>query len=308
MLLDFYNLYLPIAELNINAVALVCLGLLAGTISGMCGIGGGVILLPIITSLGVPIHIAITTSLNQTLAISFSSSLIYGKKNLIDYYLSLFLIIGGFIGIIFGILLYHWLHNIGQLELFVSIGFLVTLISVGMFNAKEVAMILYYKYKKITLPKSEKPKWLVNFNIFKVKLVSSEPISLLLPILLGILSGAAVYFLGLGGGLIMTPVLIYIFGISSKYVVGTVNFQNFFITMVSYYLHAIDPGTVDLMLAVPLLIGTIFGSQLGTKIGINLSRETFKVMVATVALLLCAKVGFELFVEPGNIYEVEIMM
>jgi len=305
---NFYDLYLPVAEININGIALIGIGAVVGIIAGMCGMGGGITLLPILIFLDIPVNIAVATTLNQVLATSFSASLIYARKNLIDYKLSLFLMIGGFLGIVVGVIFYHWCSNNGKLDLFISIGFLITLVSIGTFNAKEVAIILYYKYKKISIPQKTLPNWVKKTSFFQIKFPSAKhKLSGMLPLSLGCLSGAMIYFMGLGGSLIMTPVLLYIFGISSCYVVGTINFQVVFITLVSYYIHAIDSQGIDLILAIPLLIGTVFGAQIGAKIGSQLSQETFKIMIATVTLLLCAKIGFELFVQPRNIYEIEIL-
>ncbi|CAG7591899.1 MAG: sulfite exporter TauE/SafE family protein [Candidatus Midichloria sp.] len=305
---NFYYLYLPVAELNINGIALIGIGVIVGIIAGMCGIGGSIILLPILIFLGIPIHIAVTTALNQVLATSFSASLIYARKNLIDYKLATFLISGGLIGIILGIILYHWCYNIGKLDIFVSLGFLFTLLSIGTFNAKEVAILLYYRYKKISTPPKPLPNWVQRISFYKTKFPSSKnKLSGIFPLSLGVLSGVMLSFMGLGGSLIMTPILLYIFGISSSYVAGTISFQMVFTTFISYYIHAIESQSIDLVLAIPLLIGTVFGSQIGAKIGSQLSQETFKIMIATVTLLLCAKIGFELFAEPASIYQIEVL-
>lgn len=305
---NFYDLYLPIAELNINWIALIGIGIVVGITAGMCGIGGSIILLPILIFLEIPIHIAITTALNQVMATSFSASLIYGRKNLIDYKLAMLLIIGGLIGVVMGIAFYHWCASIGKLDISISLGFIITLLVIGSFNAKEVVILLYYRYKKVSLPPNALPMWVKKISLYKIRFISSaNELSIILPLILGVLSGSMISFMGLGGSLVMTPILLYVFGISASYIVGTISFQIVFITLISYYIHAISTLGIDLLLTVPLLIGTVFGSQIGAKIGSKLSKETFKIMIATVTLLLCVKISFELFATPSNIYQIEIL-
>jgi uncharacterized membrane protein YfcA len=145
-----------------------------------------------------------------------------------------------------------------------------------------------------------------NFSYYITEFPSCKnALSRVLPIALGALGGMMVSFIGLGGSLVMTPILLYVFGAASSYVVGTVSFQMVFTTLLAYYIHAVSSNSIDLILSVPLLMGTVFGSQIGAKIGSKLSQETFKIMIAIVTLLLCVKIGFELFTEPDNIYQVE---
>ena len=305
---NFYDLYLPIAELNINGIALIGIGVIVGIIAGMCGIGGSIILLPILIFLEIPIHIAVTTALNQVLATSFSASLIYARKSMIDYKLAILLIVGGLIGVVLGIVFYHWCASIGKLDISISLGFLITLLMIGCFNAKEVIILLYYRYKKISSPQRVIPIWVKKFSFYKIKFISTaHKLSVILPLFLGIISGSMISFMGLGGSLVMTPILLYVFGVSASYVAGTVSFQMVFTTLLSYYMHAISTLGIDLVLTIPLLFGTVFGSQIGAKIGSQLSQETFKIMIATVTLLLCVKIGFELFATPSNIYQIEIL-
>ena len=305
---SFFDLYLPVAELNINFMTLVAIGMSVGFLAGLCGIGGSIVLLPILSALNIPINVAVITALNQVIATSCTNALAAAKNKLIDYKLGLLLLIGSFVGITAGMSLYYFLLSIGKLDIFLPLAFLIAITLIGTFSAKQAALLLYHRYKKSQAPNHTAPSLIRNCAFYKIKLISFQSeISVIFPILLGTLSGAMVSFMGFGGAIVMAPVLIYFFGISPKYTNGTVGFQMIFTALISYFIHAMSFRSIDLVLSTAILIGSTIGAQIGYKIGAKLSQETFKTLLAIVILILCTKLGIDLFSEPKEIYQIEVV-
>ena len=305
---NLFDLYLPVAELNINMIALIAIGMSVGFLAGICGIGGSIVLLPILSALNIPINVAVITALNQVMATSFTNVLAAAKHKLIDYKLSILLLCGSFIGITIGMFFYYFFLSIGKLDIFLSIAFLIAISLIGTFSAKQAAVLLYHRYKKSRISYEAESALIRRCNFYRVELVSLQStISIIFPVSLGILSGAMVSFMGFGGTIVMTPILIYFFGISPKYTSGTIGFQMIFTTLISYLIHSMTSKSIDLFLVTAILIGSTIGAQIGYKIGSRLSQETFKTLLAIVILTLCTKLGMDLFSEPREIYQIEVV-
>jgi uncharacterized membrane protein YfcA len=282
------------------------MGLIIGVIAGMCGIGGGIISTPILISMGVPTSVAIITAGNQVIASSFSSYLIHSHKRMVDYKLASLVLLGSTIGSIVGVLTFYWLSYLGKIEVFVSVSFVLVLSLIGTMSAKDAALILYYRYKKLIIPRKNIPTFVKKFRFLSTNLVSIKyPISALLPVMAGFVGGLTLALLGIGGSLIIMPILLYVLGIPQSYATGSVNFQMIFATTLTCLMHSLASNNGDIVLATTLIIGTVFGAQIGAKIGSNFSHETFKIVLATVLLILCIKVGVDLFATPKNLYSIE---
>lgn len=302
----FYNLYFPIAEISINVFLLIFMGLAIGIVSGMCGIGGGIISIPILISMGVPTNIAIITSSNQVIASSFSSYLTHARKKMVDYKLSCLILLGSIIGAIIGLRIFYWLSYLGKIEVVVAVSFVFILTLIGAMSARDAALVIYYRYKKLVIPRQKLPKIVKKFQFLSTHFISiKHPISMIFPVLTGAIGGLTLALFGVGGSLIITPMLLYIFGIPHAYATGTVNFQTIFVTTCTCLMHSILSNNGDIILAATLVVGTVVGAQIGVKIGLNFSLETFKIVLASVLLILCIKVGADLFATPKNPYSIE---
>lgn len=303
-----YHLYLPIADISINLLLLISIGLVTGLLAGVFGIGGGIISMPILVAIGIPAQIAVATVTNQMTAASFSSYLAYARRNRVDYKLGCLILLGGILGSILGVILFYWLSHIGLADIFISASLAVILSIIGAISAKNAATIIYYKYKRLMLPKQNVPKWIQHITPLTMQFISAKnKISALFPIALGIISGLLVSFLGIGGSLIMLPIMLYIFGVSPLYVAGTIHFQMIYTTILSTIMHGVTSPSIDIVLSIALIIGTAFGAQLGAKLGAKLEQETFKIILATIIITLCIKVTTGLLIAPKNIYNTEIL-
>ncbi|MEL7114661.1 MAG: sulfite exporter TauE/SafE family protein [Pseudomonadota bacterium] len=295
------QIYLPIAEVSVNAFLLLGLGGLVGVLSGMFGVGGGFLMTPLLFFIGIPPAVAVATEANQIVASSFSGVLAHLKRKTVDLKMGTVLLIGGLIGAALGVQIFTALRAIGQVDLLVRLCYVVFLGVVGglMFIESLNAIL---KTKAGVVPTRKRHNW-VHALPFKMKFrTSGLYISVIPPILVGLLVGILAAIMGVGGGFIMVPAMIYLLGMPTKVVVGTSLFQIIFVTAFTTLMHATTNFTVDMMLAVLLLIGGVIGAQIGTRIGVRLKAEQLRILLALIVLAVCAKLALDLLIMPGELY------
>ena len=298
------QIYLPIAEVSVNAFLLLGLGGIVGILSGMFGVGGGFLMTPLLFFIGIPPAVAVATEANQIVASSFSGVLAHLKRKTVDLRMGTVLLIGGLIGSGLGIILFNYLKSLGQVELLVQLCYVVFLGMIGtlMFLESLKAIRQASKSGGVSVPKRRKHNWVHNLP-FKMKFrVSGLYISVIPPLLVGVLVGVLAAIMGVGGGFIMVPAMIYLLGMPTKVVVGTSLFQIIFVTAFTTMLHATTNFTVDVVLAVLLLIGGVVGAQIGTRIGVRMKAEQLRIWLAIMVLAVCGKLAFDLLVTPSEFY------
>ena len=298
------QIYLPIAEVSVNAFLLLGLGGIVGILSGMFGVGGGFLMTPLLFFIGIPPAVAVATEANQIVASSFSGVLAHLKRKTVDLRMGTVLLIGGLIGSGFGIILFNYLKSLGQVELLVQLCYVVFLGMIGglMFVESLRAIRRSGKAGGKAVPTRRRHNWVHNLP-FKMKFrVSGLYISVIPPLLVGVLVGVLAAIMGVGGGFIMVPAMIYILGMPTKVVVGTSLFQIIFVTAFTTMLHATTNYTVDIVLAVLLLIGGVIGAQIGTRIGVKLKAEQLRILLAMMVLAVCGKLAFDLLITPTEFY------
>ena len=298
------QIYLPIAEVSVNAFLLLGLGGIVGILSGMFGVGGGFLMTPLLFFIGIPPAVAVATEANQIVASSFSGVLAHLKRKTVDLRMGTVLLIGGLIGSGFGIILFNYLKSLGQVELLVQLCYVVFLGMIGglMFVESLRAIRRSGKAGGKAAPTRRRHNWVHNLP-FKMKFrVSGLYISVIPPLLVGVLVGVLAAIMGVGGGFIMVPAMIYILGMPTKVVVGTSLFQIIFVTAFTTMLHATTNYTVDIVLAVLLLIGGVIGAQIGTRIGVKLKAEQLRILLAMMVLAVCGKLAFDLLITPTEFY------
>ena len=298
------QIYLPIAEVSVNAFLLLGLGGIVGILSGMFGVGGGFLMTPLLFFIGIPPAVAVATEANQIVASSFSGVLAHLKRKTVDLRMGTVLLIGGLIGSGLGIILFNYLKSLGQVELLVQLCYVVFLGMIGtlMFFESLKAIRQASKSGGVTVPKRRKHNWVHNLP-FKMKFrVSGLYISVIPPLLVGTLVGILAAIMGVGGGFIMVPAMIYLLGMPTKVVVGTSLFQIIFVTAFTTMLHATTNFTVDVVLAVLLLVGGVIGAQIGTRIGVKMKAEQLRIWLAIMVLAVCGKLAFDLLVMPSELY------
>ncbi len=298
------QIYLPIAEVSVNAFLLLGLGGIVGILSGMFGVGGGFLMTPLLFFIGIPPAVAVATEANQIVASSFSGVLAHLKRKTVDLRMGVVLLIGGLIGAALGVQLFNALKSIGQVDLLVKLSYVVFLGIIGSLMFVESLRALMKTRGGTTVPTRRKHTWVHNLP-FKIKFrTSGLYISVIPPILVGILVGVLAAIMGVGGGFVMVPAMIYLLGMPTKVVVGTSLFQIIFVTAFTTLLHATTNYTVDMGLAVLLLIGGVVGAQIGARIGVKLKAEQLRVLLALMVLVVCGKLGLDLLIQPAELYEI----
>jgi len=297
------QIYLPIAEVSVNAFLLLGLGGIVGILSGMFGVGGGFLMTPLLFFIGIPPAVAVATEANQIVASSFSGVLAHFKRKTVDLKMGTVLLIGGLVGAALGVVLFNYLKAAGQVDLLVKLCYVVFLGVVGGLMFIE-SLNAIRKSKQAVAPKRKKHNW-IHALPFKMKFrVSGLYISVIPPLIVGVVVGILAAIMGVGGGFIMVPAMIYLLGMPTKVVVGTSLFQIIFVTAFTTMLHATTNYTVDIVLAVLLLIGGVIGAQIGTRIGVKMKAEQLRILLAIMVLAVCGKLALDLLLQPSEIFSI----
>lgn len=295
------QIYLPIAEVSVNAFLLLGLGGMVGVLSGMFGVGGGFLMTPLLFFIGIPPAVAVATEANQIVASSFSGVLAHLRRRSVDFRMGTVLLVGGLIGAALGVQLFNALKAIGQVDLLVRLSYVVFLGIIGSLMFVE-SLNAIRKTRSGTAPKRKKHTWIHNLP-FKMKFrTSGLYISVIPPVLVGLAVGVLAAIMGVGGGFIMVPAMIYLLGMPTKVVVGTSLLQIIFVTAFTTLLHATTNYTVDMILAVLLLIGGVIGAQVGTQLGARLRAEQLRILLAIMVLVVCGKLALDLLLMPSELY------
>lgn len=295
-------IYLPIAELSVNIFLILSLGGITGLLSGMFGVGGGFLMTPFLMFIGVSPAVAVSSSANQIIAASFSGFLAHLRRANVDIKIGMVIIMGGVVGSSVGVSIFAWLQKMGQIDLAISLCYVVFLGTIGTLMAIESIKLILQKKKGVADLKRSKDNWLLKLPL---PFVMSFPrsglkISVLLPLIVGVFAGILVSLMGIGGGFIMIPAMIYILGMPTSVVIGTSLFQIVFITANVTILQAISTHTVDVVLALLMLVSSVIGAQFGTRIGLKIPAEQLRAMLALMVLAVVFKLALGLFITPDN--------
>lgn len=299
------QIYLPIAEVSVNAFLLLGLGGIVGVLSGMFGVGGGFLMTPLLFFIGIPPAVAVATEANQIVASSFSGVLAHLRRRTVDLRMGTVLLVGGLFGAGIGVVLFNYLKALGQVDLLVKLCYVVFLGVVGALMFVESLNAIRKSRKSGGAPPARRQRNWVHALPFKMRFrTSGLYISVIPPLIVGFAVGVLAAIMGVGGGFIMVPAMIYILGMPTKVVVGTSLFQIIFVTAFTTLLHATTNFTVDMMLAVLLLIGGVVGAQIGTALGTKLKAEQLRILLAIIVLAVCGKLAFDLLVMPNELYSI----
>lgn len=300
------TIYLPIAEVSVNAFLLLGLGGIVGILSGMFGVGGGFLITPLLFFIGIPPAVAVATSTNQIVASSISGVLAHFKRKTVDIVMGGVLMAGGLIGSAIGVVIFNYLRAQGQVDLLVQLCYVVFLGAIGALMFVESLRAIRRANRPGAVPQRRKHNW-VHALPFKMKFrVSGLYISVIPPVMVGMVVGILAAIMGVGGGFIMVPAMIYILGMPTKVVIGTSLLQVIFVAAFTTMLHATTNQTVDVLLALLLLIGGVIGAQVGTRIGLKMKAEQLRILLAMLVLLVCGKLAFDLLVMPSELYSLGV--
>lgn len=299
------QIYLPIAEISINIFWLLAMGGGVGFLSGMFGVGGGFLMTPLLIFTGVPPAVAVATEANQITAASVSGALAHMRRGGIDFKMGGVLIAGGAVGSYIGAGIFTYLKQTGQVDLMISIAYVLFLGSVGgLMFVESVRAILRARRGEVHKA-GRRPRTWIDALPLKMRFRKSKLyISVLLPLVIGGLVGVLSAIMGVGGGFIMVPAMIYLLNMPFKVVIGTSLFQITFVTASVTFLHSVNTQTVDVLLALILLVGAVIGAQFGARVGIKLKGEQLRILLAIMVLVVCVKMAVDLVVTPEDIYSI----
>ena len=290
------DIYLPIAQVNVDIFLLLFLSLAVGVLSGLFGVGGGFLMTPFLIFMGIPPVYAVPNEVNNILATSVSGSLTHWYKNTLDYKMGLLIVSGGVVGTIIGITTFSYFSEIGKISLIISLLYMYLLAILGTLMLIEGIKEKNRQKKKVLIKqKLHDHNWLqglpLRMRFHKSKLYESA----IVPIFLGLVVGFVASMMGIGGAFLMVPAMIYIVGMPIKLIPGTSLFVTIFISAIVTILHAFNYGSIDLFLVIPLILGSIVGVQLGQKLGQFLDSTELKSLFAMLLLSVSIAIGYDSF-------------
>ncbi|MEJ8570974.1 sulfite exporter TauE/SafE family protein [Microbaculum marinum] len=303
------EIYLPIAEIAVNMLMLLGMGAAVGFLSGMFGVGGGFLLTPLLIFSGIPPAVAVATQTGQIVASSVSGALAHWRRKSIDVTLGVILIAGGLIGAALGIVLFRVLQGIGQLDLIISLLYVFFLGGVGSLMLLESGRALFRRRmgRPVASRRPGQHTWLHRLPV-KMRFKRSKLYISVLPVAgLGALTGLLVAIMGVGGGFIMVPAMIYLLRVPTNVVIGTSLFQIIFVTAFAAVLHAVSTQSIDSVLALILMIGGVMGAQFGVQAGVKLRGEQLRLLLALLVLAVCGRVLYGLVATPEDFYVLTTM-
>lgn len=300
------NIYLPIAEMSVNVAVFLSMGCAVGFLSGMFGVGGGFLLTPLLIFMGVPSAVAVGTGSMQILASSVAGAIAQYRRNNVDIKMGLVLVAGGIVGAVIGVALVRVLRQIGQFDLFVSLSYVLFLGAVGgLMLIESVGTIRRARSgQPVSVRKTGQHSW-VHGLPFKMRFKRSKLyISAVPPAAIGAFVGFMAALMGVGGGFVMVPAMIYLLRVPTSVVIGTSLFQILFVMAATTLLQAMQNKTVDVVLALLLIVGGVVGAQIGVIAGARLKGEQLRFLLAALVLLVCLRIGWELIARPDEIYSI----
>ena len=296
-------IYLPIAEMPVAVLLILLVSGVVGFVSGLVGVGGGFIMTPALLFMGIPAPVAVATGASQIAATSFSGIMTQTRRRSVDWRMGILLSIGGVVGGFAGVALFERLLRLGQLDLIISVLYLVLLSSVGFLMVRES-----YRFWRGRPPKSvsilRRPLKSVAHNLpFRVRFPRSGLyISVLPPLGIGFTIGALSAIMGIGGGFILIPAMIYLLRMPANVVIGTSQFQVMVISSLIVVLQSVATQTVDLVLALVLMAGGVVGAQIGARVGAGLKAEYVRGILGALLVAASAKFLLDLVIPPEEVY------
>jgi uncharacterized protein len=303
------DIYLPIANLSVNALVIILLGGAVGMLSGMFGVGGGFLTTPLLIFYGIPPMVAAASASTQVTGASVSGVFAHMKRGGVDFQMGAVLVVGGMFGTLAGAVIFELLEKLGQIDTVINILYVVMLGGIGGLMAKESLQSVQSLRSGKPLParKRRHHPLVANLPMRWRFYKSGLYISPLAPLILGFITGIMTMLLGVGGGFIMVPAMLYLLGMGAQVVVGTSLFQILFVTMTSTIMHSLTTKAVDIVLAVLLLIGSATGAQIGAKLAQSMRPEYLRLLLSGIVLLVAIRMALGLGWQPDEIYTIQLL-
>jgi len=300
------DVYLPIANLSVNGLVIVLLGATTGILSGMFGVGGGFLTTPLMIFYGIPPTVAAASAASQVTGASVSGVFAHSRRGGVDYQMGAVLVAGGIIGTVLGAGLFSLLQALGQIDVVINILYVVLLGGIGSLMARESWQTMKAQKSGVPVParKRRHHPMVASLPLRWRFYRSGLYISPLAPLILGIFTGILTMLMGIGGGFVLVPAMLYILGMSANVVVGTSLFQILFVTMATTMMHSITTKAVDVVLAVLLLIGSVSGAQIGAQWAQKLPAARLRFVLAAIVLVVALRMAIGLGWRPDEIYSI----
>lgn len=299
------QIYLPIAELPVSILTILAMGAAVGFLSGMFGIGGGFLMTPLLIFLGIPPAVAVGTQATQIVASSVTGALAHFARKSIDFKMGTVLLVGGVCGSLTGIYIFKLLTAIGQIDLAISVVYVGFLSVIGaMMMVESVKAIRAARGGAVAARRGGHHSWIHGLP-FKVRFRRSKLyISVIPPVLVGFFVGVLSAIMGVGGGFILIPAMIYLLRMPTNVVIGTSFFQIVFVAAVTGILHSVENQAVDIVLGFLLVIGGVIGAQYGVRMAEKMPAEQLRALLAAILLFIGLRLGYDLVVTPDDLYSV----
>ncbi|MDQ0472352.1 sulfite exporter TauE/SafE family protein [Labrys wisconsinensis] len=297
-------IYLPIAEIPVNMFTILGMGAAVGFLSGLFGVGGGFLMTPLLIFSGIPPAVAVATVTSQVAASSTTGVISYWRRRAVDFKLGATLLTGGAVGTVLGVLFFNRMQAIGQLDLIIQLSYVTLLGGIGTAMAVEsVRAILRARSRTpVRRPRAGRHAWFHGLP-WKMRFPTSGIYVSVVPVVgLGVFIGFAGTLLGIGGGFILVPALIYLFRVPTAVVVGTSQFQILFTMLAATMLHATTNQSVDVVLGLLLIVGGVVGAQFGARAGHNIRGEHFRFLLALIVLTVGVRFAVDLMVRPDELF------
>lgn len=303
------DIYLPIANLSVNALVIILLGGGVGLLSGMFGVGGGFLTTPLLIFYGIPPTVAAASAATQVTGASVSGAFAHYRRGGVDIPMGAVLVVGGIMGAVAGSALFKLLQDLGQIDTAISILYLVLLGSIGTMMWREAWASVSARRRGETLPPSKRRHHpaVASLPLRWRFYASGLYISPIAPLMLGFVTGILTVLLGVGGGFIMVPAMLYLLGMATRVVVGTSLFQIVFVTAAATMVHALTTHAVDLVLAALLLLGSVVGAQIGARLANKFAPDYLRLFLAAIVLLVAVRMAYGLTLRPDEIYTVQLI-
>lgn len=304
----FLPVYLPIAEISVDIVLIIGMGAAVGFLSGLFGVGGGFLITPLLIFIGVPSTVAVATGSNQVVASSVSGTLAQWRRGNVDFKLGTVMLLGGFVGSTVGVLVVSWLKKKGQVDLFITLTYVTMLGVIG-------SLMLVESLNAIRMTRRGDPasntreghSWLHGLP-FKQRFHRSKLyVSAIPPVALGVFVGFLSAIMGVGGGFVVVPALIYLLRVPTNVVIGTSLFQTIFLAAYTTVIQAWQNQSVDAVLALLLVAGGVIGAQFGVRAGQRLKGEQLRAMLAALVLAVAIRLAFGLIVKPNELFSLSVI-
>ncbi|MBN9505688.1 MAG: sulfite exporter TauE/SafE family protein [Altererythrobacter sp.] len=298
------DVYLPIANLAVNGLVIVLLGAATGILSGIFGVGGGFLTTPLLIFYGVPPTVAAASSASQVTGASVSGVFAYSRRGGVDYQMGAVTVAGGVVGVAVGALLFRLLESLGQIDTVINILYVLLLGMIGGLMGRESISALRAGGERPRAAKRRHHPLIASLPMRWRFYRSGLYISPLAPLFLGFVTGILTMLMGVGGGFILVPAMLYILGMSANVVVGTSLFQILFVTIITTMMHALTTRAVDIVLAGLLLLGSVTGAQIGSRLALSAKPELLRLALAIIVLVIALRMAFGLGVRPDEVYTV----